>query len=171
MKFQGAIKMLKLWVIQTNDPETSHISPGIWGSPRSLQAKYQCCVFNAKGIIEILSIISFIKRSSLQRGLLLSISIESKAIGRPSVYQHSLPRGHLILSSFFKNSHQNWYFWMQVPSSSLHGFKKWSMERNSLFTEKNPVVWGKNPDVSLVSTAWNPIYKLFSVIWSPYLSA
>lgn len=37
MIFQGPIKRLKFWEIQTNDPETSHISLGIWGSPRSLQ--------------------------------------------------------------------------------------------------------------------------------------
>lgn len=53
MKFQEPIKRLKIWLIQKNDPETPHIFPGIWGSPRSLQAKYQCGI-NAKGIIEII---------------------------------------------------------------------------------------------------------------------
>lgn len=50
MKFQEPVKRLKVWLIQTNDPETPYIFPDIWGSPRSLQAKHQCGI-NAKGII------------------------------------------------------------------------------------------------------------------------
>lgn len=83
MKFQGPIERLEFWVIQTNDPETSHISPDMWGSPRSLQLNTNSAFLMQKGLQTASLYNPFYKEIISTARIITIYPSESEIIRRP----------------------------------------------------------------------------------------